>query len=187
MEGMRELTQYIVDMGHKKIAFIHGTNSSVTHNRLVSFYQVLRENNISIPKEYVMEGIYRDAETAMMMTQKLLELSQRPTCIIAPDDYSALGVMNAIRKNQLRVPEDILVAGFDGISLAQALEPKLTTVRQNTDKIGSEAAKQLINLIENPMSTLIRNLFLEVELVKGGSVADLRKHGLQSILNSHLA
>ncbi len=174
MDGMRQLTQYIIDQGHTNIAFIHGTNSSVTHNRLVSFYQVLHENKITIPRDYILEGVYRDADSADVLTQRLLELPKPPTCIIAPDDYSALGVMNAIRRNGLKVPEDISVAGYDGISLAQALEPKLTTIRQDTDKIGTEAARQLISLIENPMSTSIDNVFLKVKLIQGGSVARKR-------------
>lgn len=177
MEGMRQLTQYIINQGHKDIAFIHGTNSSVTHNRLVSFYQVLHENNITIPKEYILEGVYRDADTATILTQRLLQLPKRPTCIIAPDDYSALGVMNTIRRYGLKVPEDVSVVGYDGISLAQALEPKLTTIRQDTDRIGAVAARQLINLIENPMSTSIENLYLKVQLIQGGSVANLNQLG----------
>ncbi len=175
MDGMRQLTQYIINMGHKDIAFIHGTNSSVTHNRLVSFFQVLRDNDITIPKEYVVEGVYRDTDSARILTQTLLDLPKRPTCIIAPDDYSALGVISTIRRNHLRIPEDVSVAGFDGISLSQALEPRLTTIRQDTDKIGTEAAKQLINLIENPMSTSIGNLCLKVQLIKGSSVANLNQ------------
>lgn len=179
MEGMRQLTQYIIDQGHKRIAYIHGTNSSVTHNRLVSFYQVLRENGISIPKEYVVEGIYRDSDASGLLTQRLLDLPVPPTCIIAPDDYSALGVMNTIRRNGLKIPEDISVAGYDGISVAQALEPKLTTIRQDTDRIGTEAAKQLISLIERPMVTSISNVYLKVSLMKGNSVGYVN----QSILN----
>lgn len=173
MDGMRQLTQYIIDQGHSRIAFIHGTNSSVTHNRLVSFYQALKDNNITIPPEYVIEGVYRDAEVAESITQKLLDLPMRPTCIIAPDDYSALGVMNTVRRNGLKIPDDVSIVGFDGISLAQALEPKLTTIRQDTDRIGAEAAKQLINLIENPMATTISNVYLKVQLMRGGSVRNM--------------
>lgn len=170
IEGMRLLTKYIVSQGHRKIAYIHGNKSSVTHNRLVSFYNVLREHEISIPDEYVIEGIYRSAEEAEKITQQLLDLTDPPTCIIASDDYAALGVMNTIRRNGLHIPEDISVAGYDGISVSQALEPKLTTIIQDTDKIGAEAAKQLINLIERPMATSLENIYLKVQLAKGGSV-----------------
>lgn len=175
IEGMRQLTKYIVEQGHRKIAYIHGNKSSVTHNRLVSFYNVLREYNIVIPNEYVVEGVYRSSEEAEKVTQGLLDLPEPPTCIIASDDYAALGVMNTIRRNGLHIPEDISVAGYDGISVSQALEPKLTTIIQDTDKIGAEAAKQLINLIERPMATSLENIYLKVQLAKGGSVKKLEQ------------
>jgi len=175
VEGMKQLTQYIIDQGHTKIAYIHGTKSSVTHNRLVSFNNTLKENGIAIPEEYYLEGVYRSAESAESLTLKLLNLKDPPTCIIASDDYSALGVMNTISRLGLRIPEDISVAGYDGISVSQALEPKLTTIKQDTDKIGAEAAKQLINLIENPMETSLDNIYLKVQLVKGGSVKNIKK------------
>jgi len=174
IEGMKQLTQYIIDQGHRRIAYIHGTKSSVTHNRIVSFNNTLRENNITIPEEYFVEGIYRDAENTERIALKLLELPVPPTCIIAPDDYAALGVMNAARKLSLDIPRDLSIAGYDGISVSQALEPKLTTIKQDTDKIGAEAAKQLINLIESPMVTSLDNIYLKVQLVKGGSVRNIK-------------
>ncbi|SHO49442.1 LacI family DNA-binding transcriptional regulator [Anaerocolumna xylanovorans] len=169
-DGMRQLTQYIIDCGHKRIAYIHGNKSSVTHNRLVGFYNTMKENELSIPEEYLVEGIYRNAEVCEELAKHLIRLSGPPTCIIAPDDYAALGVMNCVRKMGLKVPEDISVAGYDGISVSQAIEPRLTTVKQDTDKIGSEAARQLINLIESPMMTSLDSVCLEVELIKGGTV-----------------
>lgn len=175
IEGMRQLTQYIIDSGHKKIAYIHGTKSSVTHNRLVSFNNTLKENGITIPNEYFVEGTYREAEDSERLASSLLELPDPPTCIIAPDDYAALGVMNTARRLGLKIPDDISVAGYDGISVSQALEPKLTTIKQDTDKIGAEAAKQLINLIESPMATSLDNIYLKVQLVKGGSVRNINK------------
>lgn len=169
-EGMRQLTQYIVDQGHRKIAYIYGNKSAVTHNRLVSFNMTLKENGITVPNEYFLEGIYHSSEASEMLTLKLLKLPDPPTCIIASDDYAALGVMNTIHKLGLRVPDDISVAGFDGVSVSDTIEPKLTTIRQDTNKIGNEAAKQLINLIENPMSTSLENIYLKTTLIKGASV-----------------
>lgn len=173
-DGMKQLTQYIVDQGHTKIAYIHGTKSAVTHNRLVSFHTTLRENGIAIPSEYVVEGIYRGLETSEQLTLELLNLPDPPTCIIAPDDYSALGVLNTIHRLKKRVPEDVSVAGFDGITVSNNLEPKLCTVKQDTKKIGIESAKHLINLIENPMETALDNIYLKTKLVQGGSVSKIR-------------
>lgn len=173
VDGMRQLAKYIVSQGHKKIAYIHGTHSVVTHNRLVSFHNVMSEHGIEIPEEYLLEGEYRSAEISEQLAAGLLELENRPTCILAPDDYAALGVIKAIRKKGLRIPEDISIAGYDGISVSQALEPKLTTVRQDTDRIGKEAARRLIRLMESPMTTPVESIILKVELLCGESVARL--------------
>lgn len=175
VEGMKQLTQFIVSQGHTKVAYIHGTKSSVTHNRLVSFNSVMRDNNILTPEEYFLEGIYRSPEHTEELTNQLLELPNRPTCILSPDDYAALGAMNAIYKKGLRIPEDISIAGYDGISVSQALDPKLTTIKQDADKIGAEAAKQLINLIESPMATTLDNIYLKVQLIEGGSVKNIKE------------
>ncbi|SHL47538.1 transcriptional regulator, LacI family [Anaerocolumna jejuensis DSM 15929] len=169
-DGMKQLTQYIIDCGHKRIAYIHGNISSVTHNRLVGFHNAMKENGLTIPEEYLVEGIYRNSEACEELAKDLLKLPVPPTCIIAPDDYAALGVMNGIRKLGFKVPEDISVAGYDGISVSQAIEPRLTTVKQDTDKIGSEAAKQLVSLIESPMTTSLDSVCLGVELIEGGTV-----------------
>lgn len=173
INGMKELIQYIVQQGHEKIAFIHGTKSTVTHNRLVSFYNIMKENNIPVREEYILEGEYRSVSTTEKLVEQLLDLPERPTCIIAPDDYSALGVLNVASRRGLKIPEDLSVAGFDGIPFTKVLEPKLTTVRQDVDKIGDEAAKQLINLIETPKTTSLESICLQTQLIKGGTVKKL--------------
>ena len=173
IDGMRQLTQYIIDQGHRRIAYIYGNKSTVTHNRLVSFNNTLKENHITIPDQYYVEGVYRSVEANEPIATKLLKLKDMPTCIVAPDDYAALGVINAIRRQGLRVPEDVSVAGYDGISVAESNEPKIATIKQDTDKIGYEAAKRLIDLIEHPMTTTLDNTYMKVKLVKGTSVKNM--------------
>ncbi len=171
MQGMRQLTEYIISRGHTKIAYIYGTKSSVTHNRLVGFHHAVTDNKITIPEEYIVEGMYRSVDRTEEITERLLDLSDPPTCIIAPDDYSALGVMNVARRRGLMIPEDISIAGYDGMPVSQVLEPKLTTIKQDSEMLGAEAARQLINLIENPMRTSLDTIMMKVVLVKGGSVS----------------
>ena len=122
----------------------------------------------------MVQGIYRGLEVSEQLALELLNLPDPPTCIIAPDDYSALGVLNTIHRLNKRVPGDVSVAGFDGITVSNNLEPKLCTVKQDTKKIGIESAKQLINLIENPMATALDNIYLKTKLIPGGSVSKLR-------------
>ena len=118
----------------------------------------------------MVEGIYRSVAKTEELTEELLNLPNPPTCIIAPDDYSALGVMNVARRRGLKIPDDISIAGYDGMPVSQVLEPKLTTIKQDADKLGAEAARQLINLIENPMGTSLDTVMMKGDLVKGGSV-----------------
>ena len=171
--GMSCLMEYIVSKGHKKIAYICGEDTAVTKNRLAAFYNVLEKNGISIPDDYVIFASYRNLEKAERYTNRLLERDDRPTCILYSDDYSAVGGVNAIRKAGLSVPGDISIAGYDGINIAAKLEPKITTIRQDTAKIGESAALKLISLIEKPRTTVEEQITVEGILIEGKSVSEV--------------
>ncbi|MCR5677695.1 MAG: LacI family transcriptional regulator [Agathobacter sp.] len=171
--GMQQLTRYVIGKGHRKIAYIHGLPSAVTSARLSSFYKTLEENGIAVPDEYVREAAYRSTDETYRETRSLLELDEPPTCILYPDDFACIGGMNAIREKGLRIPEDISVAGYDGIEIGLHMLPQLTTLAQNMDAIGATAAEQLIDLIEKPKTTLIQPNIIFGEVREGGSVADL--------------
>ena len=172
--GMKELVEYVYSMGHRKIAYIHGADSSVTRARLSSFYHTLAGLGISVPEEYTGIAAYRDVEAAQRETERLLDLPAPPTCILYPDDISALGGINAINGKGMKIGKDISICGYDGIFLADLLSPKLTTIRQNTDEIGRIAAEKLVDLIESPKTTIIERILVKGSLVAGASVADLR-------------
>lgn len=171
--GMKYLVQYIISQGHKKVAYIHGNKSFVTHNRIAGFTTTMMEYGLDVPPEYLAEAHYHDPISTGQAVKRILSLPNRPTCIIMPDDYAAIGGLNVIRELGLRVPDDISLAGFDGLSFTQIMTPRLTTVKQDTDQIGTEAARQLIHLIENPMSTSLKNIELNVQLLTGDSVKHL--------------
>ena len=149
-KGTEALLKYAYEMGHRKIAFIHGEMTDVTNERMNGFYKACRELDLKIPSEYIKESNYHDISTCKQKTKELLELVERPTCIIFPDDYSYLGGLEAINEHGLSVPADISAIGYDGINLAKLLE--LTTYEQNTSAMGKLAADKLINMIENPDS-----------------------------------
>lgn len=171
--GIKDLVTYIHSMGHQKIAYIHGADSSVTRDRVTSFYKTMEELGLPIPAEYVKEGIYHDTHSATMLTKELLRLKERPTCIIYPDDFASIGGINEIKEQGLTIPDDISVAGYDGLHFTQVLEPKLTTLKQDTVLLGKAAAEQLINLIERPKTTLITREVIQGKLVPGNSVKKL--------------
>ncbi|HAL88320.1 MAG TPA: LacI family transcriptional regulator [Clostridiales bacterium] len=173
VQGVEHLVHYAYEMGHRRIAFLHGEGTTVTQNRLVGFYRACEELGLEIPEVYVRESAYHDPDRCAAATMELMELPERPTCILFPDDYSFVGGQNALVRMGLRIPEDVSVMGYDGIHLAQVLG--LTTYRQNTEALGRIAAERLISLIEHPKTTLVDRIMVSGELIKGKTVKRLTK------------
>lgn len=171
VSGVDALVRYAYRMGHRKIAFLHGENTTVTRNRLVGFYRACEELGIEVPEGYVRPCVYHDPEKCAEQTRKLLELPDRPTCIIFPDDFSYIGGQNVLMEQGIRVPEDISVMGYDGIQLAKVM--RLATYSQNTQDLGRIAAEKLISLIEHPKTTPIDRLMVPGTLLEGVTVKQL--------------
>ncbi len=170
VKGMRDLLTYAWRMGHRRIAYVHGTDSSVTRSRLSSFYKTAEELGLELPEEYVRRAAYRDTAGASEQTRFLLDLPVPPTCILYPDDFACFGGINVIRERGLRVPEDVSVAGYDGIRLGRHVSPRLTTLRQDTERMGRCAAEELIGLIESPRTSIPQIIQISGSVYEGGSV-----------------
>ena len=168
--GMEELTRHIIAMGHRRIAFISGEDAAVTRVRRQSFLRVMDEAGIGVPVQYMIYSRFHNPAAVREATAQLLALPVPPTCIIMPDDYAALGGMEAIRAAGLRIPQDVSVAGFDGVPLLQMCSPRLTTVRQDTGSIGMAAARRLVHLIERPQTTKINTVSVPCQLVEGETI-----------------
>lgn len=174
IQGMEDLVRYVYAQGHRKIAYIHGQiGSSVTKDRLASFYRTLDELGVTVPDEYIRTADYLETKAAAKQTKELLNLAEPPTCIIYPDDTALIGGRNVIIEMGLKIPDDISIAGYDGTRMSQLLHPKLTTIRQDTEEIGREAARRLISSIEKPKTTLIERVVIEGTLVPGQSVGKI--------------
>ena len=148
--GMCELVSYLISQGHTKIGYIHGQKEGiVTPIRLKAYYDTLTSHNISINPDWIKLGGYYHLDITYEQAKQILTGTHKPTAIIISDDYVALSVYSLAKELGLSIPEDISVAGFDGIELSQVLNPRLTTVKQDTTKIGTLAAQKIISLIED--------------------------------------
>ena len=168
VRGVEALVRHVYSMGHRKIAFLHGERTSVTNNRLIGFHRTCQELGLQIPDEYVIECVYHDPDRCAEATRKLLQLPDRPTCVLFPDDYSYIGGLRVLTEAGLRVPEDISAVGYDGINLAVVMG--LTTFCQDTKALGTTAADRLISLIEHPKTTLLDRVMIPGHLLEGASV-----------------
>lgn len=167
--GERALVDYVCGRGHKRLGFIQGNRSSVAEKRLEGFLEACAAHGISPGDGYTVEGDFHNAGVCYQAVRRLMGLREPPTCIFMPDDYSAIGGMNALRSLGLRIPDDISVVGYDGIDLSQIISPRLTTYRQDADAMGSMAAQALVEQIENPQ-TFKKVLMADGELIEGETV-----------------
>ena len=171
--GMETLVRYVAGKGHRRLAFIHGEETTVTDGRLTGFYRACEALGIEVDEKNVIRCAYHDVGLCYKATKELLSRPDRPSCIFFPDDFSYIGGYNAIVEAGLKIPEDISAVGYDGIRLSQVVSPALTTWRQNTEDLGREASARLIELIEHPKTALIDRYVVSGRLLEGSSVADL--------------
>ena len=143
-----EMTKYLISQGHERIGFVSGPENLLTSSmRLNGYRQALEEAGISFIPEFVAEGNFT-FESGEKAIQYFASLPKQPTAIFTANDQEAVGCINQLRKIDLRVPEDVSVAGFDDIEYAEHVYPSLTTVRVPMEKLGEIGAEQLINAIE---------------------------------------
>lgn len=171
--SMEKIISYLHQMGHSRIAFIHGEDDDVTRQRLAGFYRGCRDCGIEVPDEYVIPARYQEPKDSGQAVQKLMALKKPPTCILFPDDVCYLGGQTALEQMGLSVPEDVSCFGYDGIRLASVLRPRLSTYQQNALGIGKQAAEELISAIELPKFYAPQIITVAGEIQPGGTVNDL--------------
>lgn len=146
------LMRYILSKGHRDIAIIHGEMTEVTEKRLRGFRQALDQYHVTIPEENILEGRYHNIESVSECVVRLLEREHRPETLLFPDDYSAIGCRSLFDEKHLRIPDDISIAGYDGVDVFQSFRPALTTLHQDAEGIGRAAGSQLIDEIEHKVT-----------------------------------
>ncbi len=171
--GIESLVRFVYDMGHRRIAYIHGNQTAVTESRLTGFYRACESLGLKLPEGYVVASEYHNPDSCHEATMRLLSCAERPSCILFPDDFAAIGGINAIREHGLSIPEDISVVGYDGNYLARSVSPTLTTWQQNTEELGRTAAAKLIERIEHPRTALPEHYLIHGSLLEGQSVRRL--------------
>jgi DNA-binding LacI/PurR family transcriptional regulator len=144
-------TQHLISLGHRKIGFISDkfidpfTGKSRGKLRYEGYEKAMQSAGLMIPSNYVMTGLSSRAD-ARSMARTILTLPDRPTAIFAFSDIQAIGVMEAARELNLRVPHDLSVVGYDDIEMAEVM--KLTTIHQSLFESGVLGAQKLLEQIE---------------------------------------
>jgi LacI family repressor for deo operon, udp, cdd, tsx, nupC, and nupG len=148
----REASNYLLSLGHRRIAFIHGqAQSLLTKDRENGYRASMHEAGIPIEEGWVVEG-HLTIAGAIEATRSLIRHPRRPTAIFCANDEMAMGCIHEIKSAGLRVPQDLSVMGFDDTRYAEILDPPLTTVHQPVEEIGERVMYRLLREIEEGLS-----------------------------------
>jgi len=149
-EGGFIATHYLLDLGHTAIATLVGPdNEECTLDRLAGYRQALTQARLDFDPALIASGDW-SATSGYQATRRLLEAGRPFSAIFAQNDRMAVGAVRGLREAGHRVPEDVSIIGFDDIPLASYFDPPLTTLRQPMEELGRQAARLLIEAIQDP-------------------------------------
>ncbi|CAG9609211.1 LacI family DNA-binding transcriptional regulator [Pseudoneobacillus rhizosphaerae] len=161
----KEVTEYLINLGHEAIAFIGGDlNLVVTVERLLGYEKALRDFNLPLKQEYIIHEEFL-REGGQGAVKELLSLEQPPTALVVADDLMALGVLNTLDEMGVSVPDDISIVSFNNVMLSEMSRPPLTSVDIGIFDLGFEAAKSLIQKVENPKEP-VKRIIIQHQLIK---------------------
>jgi len=147
LAGSYAATRHLLKLGHKRIAFLSGPPGTPwTHERFEGYRRALREANLDIDDKLVFQA-GRSIEEGAHATLQMINEAPEATAIQAVNDTIAVGCVETLLKQGLSVPQDISVAGFGNILLAQHFRVPLTTVRQPKYRLGAAAMESMQMLL----------------------------------------
>jgi LacI family transcriptional regulator len=163
--GAMRAVDYLVSLGHRKIAHISGdTVTQAAAQRLEGYKKSLKKNNIPERPEYIFKTDYSRGQ-ARQAAEKIFKMDNPPQAVFVASDSMALEVMAVARELGKRIPEDLSIVGFDDNPSGLYGPVALTTVRQPLIKMAEEGVKELHRLISAGQAGLPKKLLLPAELV----------------------
>ncbi len=178
--GVHELMDYVVSCGHDKIALIQWETkdkNDIIVNKLLNAYRTgLEVNKINFQEKYVAEASFSNLQTVETALNKLLKAKPAPTAIFCTSDHFAYIAYRILKKWKVKIPLDISIVGFDGISVPLHLEtptPILTTVATDQIQLGKDSVALLKKLILK-QTLPPRETVLPITLKIGDSVKRLK-------------
>lgn len=168
--GAYEAVNYLLDAGHRRIAFVQGLPGTYTNTeRLRGYKAALQNHGINIEERLIVGGDFRQ-ENGYIETKLLLTMGHRPTAIFATGDLITLGALQAIYEEGLEIPQDISLLTFDDFDFAPFLRCPLTAVQQPREMMGEVAVKMLIDHLTKADAEVSR-VVLKPRLIVRDSVA----------------
>ena len=168
--GIKDIMEYLHDLGHKKIGFINGfEHQQHMIQRKLAFFDNIERLGFITRKEWIKNGDF-GINSGFTCMQEILNCKEQPTAIVCSNDIMAAGAMQAIKQAGSSVPEDYSITGFDDSLISKVVEPSLTTVKIPLKKMADVAINQIIKKIKDP-NIAISNQIFSCSIVIGDSTS----------------
>ena len=171
--------EYLLSCGCNKISLLNGPrNFRYSSERLHGFIDAITQAEVFIPKKWIIHLPEVNFNIAYAAVCKLLNADVRPDAFFAVSDIFAAAAIRGLHRYNLRIPDDVMVIGFDNIPISMMTSPSITTISQPTISQGYAACESLIDMIENP-GVVSQSLILETELIVRESTSsrlNLQRH-----------
>jgi LacI family transcriptional regulator len=164
LAGAAEAVNYLINLGHKRIAHIAGDLvTQAASDRLEGYKQALKKHGLSLEEGIIFKTDYSRGQ-ARQAAEQLIKMSNRPTAVFVASDSMALEVMTVAREQGKKIPQDLSIVGFDDNPSGLYGPVALTTVRQPLIKMAQESVKAL-SLLMSKKKTKPEKIILPTELV----------------------
>ena len=150
IEAAKTAIEFLIENNHRKIAMFHGPlyDQSSGKERYLGFKKALKKAGIKENSDYVKKADFNIDSGYQKMQELINEVKKLPTAIFAASDRIAIGVLDCCVDNDIKVPDDISIIGFDDIELATVVRPKLTTIRVDHVELGRKVVEVLLAKIK---------------------------------------
>lgn len=183
ISGARALVKHLIGLGHTRIAVITGPKATSTAADRVAGYRIaLAEAGIPEDSRLIRYGEFR-AASGEHLTEQVLDSGADPTAIFAANNVIAMGVIDALEKRGLRIPQDIALVCFDDLPNTSHLFPFLTVVVQPAYEIGANAAQLLLSRLDAEVSLQPRHVVLPTRLIVRHSCGSRLEAGSNPVLS----
>ncbi|WP_405575784.1 LacI family DNA-binding transcriptional regulator [Winogradskyella sp. Asnod2-B02-A] len=160
------IVEHLVEKGCKRIAHIGGyRRTRIFNNRIRGYVDALEKNNLPIDASLIIESALT-LEDGRREMERLLKLKNRPDAVYIASDYAALGALQILNENEVKVPEDIRLIGFGNEPFTSLVTPSISSIKQHSKDIGRLAAETFLKRVEQPeLKQSLNKIILNAELI----------------------
>ena len=168
-QGAYEATEYLIKLGHKKIAVLKGPGILFPDvERYAGYKDAMDKHKIKIDESLILDTQFKE-DLAAVATKELMARKDKPTAIFPFNSLTTIGAIKSILDRGFKIPDDVSLLSYDEIAGYEIFRPKITHISQPVSLLGRDSMLALIEMIKNPNSNKRTKIYLKPKLVIGDS------------------